>query len=84
MDIKHVFPPDIVSHLTDGFQEGLPFDIAHRTANLDEYHLGPGFIGQFLEPPFDLVSEVGHNLDGAAEEIAAPFFGDEGAVNLSG
>ena len=45
MDIEHVIPPHIISHLSNGFQKGLPFNIADGAPDLDDDHLRLGFLG---------------------------------------
>ena len=82
VDVEHVVPADFVSHLPDSLQEGLPLNITHGTAHLDEDDVGSRVLGQFLEPLFNLVDQVGHDLDGAPQEVPPPFLGNDGAVNL--
>ncbi|MBA7648483.1 hypothetical protein ES703_56269 [subsurface metagenome] len=45
MDIEHIIPPDIISHLPDGFQEGLPLNITYCAAYLYNNYLSLGFLG---------------------------------------
>ncbi|GAH80719.1 unnamed protein product, partial [marine sediment metagenome] len=32
MDIEHIIPPGIISHLSDGFKKGLSLNVAHGAA----------------------------------------------------
>ena len=40
MDIEDIIPPNVISHLPDGFKEGLSLNIAYSTTYLYDNHLG--------------------------------------------
>ena len=46
--------------------------------------LGVGLARDALDALLDLVGDVRHDLDGAAEEVAAPFAADHRRVDLAG
>src|SRR5699024_1752445 len=68
---KHnIVPAPLRRHLADGLQEGLALDVAHRAADLHNGHVG--FRGvQGVDVALDLVGDVGDDLDGAPQEVAA-------------
>ena len=84
VDVEHVVAAHIVPHLPDRFEEGLPFDIAHGAADFHERDLGVEPLRCLDDAPLDFVGDVRHYLDGAAEVVAAPLFGDHIAVHLPG
>jgi hypothetical protein len=84
MNIKHIIPPGILAHLADSFEERQPFDIADGAADFDQDNIGLRFFGQPFEAVFDLIGDMGNNLDRTAEKITASFFGNDRTVNLSG
>src|SRR5712672_2840550 len=82
MDEERVFCAEFEAHLTDGFEEGKRFDVADRAADFDDYDVH-GF-GNFPNGGFDFVSDVGDDLNGFAEEVAAALFGEDGFVDTAG
>ena len=40
VDVHHVFVADVVAHLADGFEERQRLDVADRTADFDDAHVG--------------------------------------------
>ena len=69
-------------HLAHGLQEGQAFDVADRAADLADDDVVVA--GDGLEGIFDLVGDVGDDLDGLAQKFAAPLFADDGLVDLAG
>ena len=45
MDIEHVVPADIFSHLPDSLDKGTALDITHRAPDLSNNHISPGTPG---------------------------------------
>ena len=45
VNVQHVVPSNILSHLSDGFQKGLSFNITHGAAYLDKNHISLRFLG---------------------------------------
>ena len=84
VDVVDVVAPDLVPHLPDGFQEGQSLDVADGAAHLRDYHAGPALAGQPADALLDGVGDVGHGLDGPAEELALPLAGYDVAVDLAG
>ena len=69
-----MFEAELDTHLTDGLDERLRFDIADGTANLDQCDIGA------LRPSwmrvFDFVGDVRDHLPGGAGVVAAPLLAD--------
>ena len=83
VDEDHIFVPFLMAELPDGLQERLAFNVADGAAHFDDGDLGI-FGGRIaVEAALDLVCDVGDHLDGAAAEVAAPFFLEDGPVDLS-
>src|SRR5205807_9929334 len=81
-----VAPADVVLELADGLEEGQRLDVADGATDLDDDHVGPrrGLLGDTANPLLDLVGDVGDDLDGGAEVVAAALLGDHARVDLPG
>src|SRR5258705_9511277 len=82
VDEECVFCAEFEAHLTDGFEEGKGLDVADGAADFDDYHVN-GF-RNFPDGGFDFVGDVGNDLNGLAEEVAAALFGEDGFVDAAG
>src|SRR5579884_698233 len=72
----------ILAHLADGFYKRERLDVADRAANLDDrdVHL----LRDFLHRRLNFVGDVGNDLHGLAEIVAAALFGNDLLVNAAG
>ena len=61
MDKHAVFPPMLLCKLADCLKEGLALNIAHRAADLYEYHIS---LRIQSNAPLDLIGDVWNHLDG--------------------
>ena len=84
MEEHHVLAADLAPHLADRLEVGLPFDVADRAADLDDHDVGIVLARGELDAALDLVGDVGDDLNGAAEVVAAPLLGDDRGVDLPG
>jgi len=86
VDVADVAAADVVLELTDGLQEGQRLDVAHGAADLDDDDVGLGelVLRDPEDPLLDLVGDVGDDLDGPAEIVAAPLLGDHARVDAAG
>ena len=84
VDVEDVVSPHGVAHLSDGFEEGQSFDVAHGAADFDDDHVGVGLFSEANQAVLYFVGEMGHGLDGAAEEVAATLAGNQFEVGLAG
>ena len=84
MHTGRVLAAQVAAHLADGFDEGLAFDVADRSTHLDQHHLGAGRLGHALDAAFDLVGDMGNDLDRATQVIAVAFARDHLGVHLPG
>src|SRR5207249_6066672 len=75
-----IFASHVISQLTDRLQERQTFDVADRSADLDDGHIH--VLRNAADRTLDLVRDVGNHLDGFAEEFSLAFFFDHGLVNL--
>ncbi len=84
MDVEGVDAADLAPHLPDRLDEGLPLDVADGAADLDDDDIGGVPFRDESDAGFDLVRDVGDDLDRAAEIIAAPLLSDDGGIDLAG
>ena len=82
MDEAGVVAAEVLAHLADGFEEGEGFDVAYGAADFDDGYVAVG--GDFAHGVFDFVGDVGDDLDGFAEVVAASFLGDDLFVDAPG
>ena len=84
MEVKHILPPHLSGHLTDGLQEGLGLDVSHRAADLgdDHVHLLPA--ANPVDALLDLTGDVWDDLDRAPQEGPLTLPAEDGPVDLSG
>ena len=69
--------------LADGFQEGLRFDVPHRSADLGDDDVGARGFRRIQKSLFDLIGHVGDDLDAGAEIIPAAFLFQNRAIDLA-
>ena len=82
VDEDGVFAAEVLAHLADGFEEGQGFDVADGAADFDD---GDVAVGRDLaHGVLDLVGDVGDDLDGLAEVVAAALLGDDLLVDAAG
>ena len=83
MDVEAVLLAHVEGELADGFEEGLAFDVPDRAADFadDHVHVGSVRLGQRR---FDLIGDMGNDLHGLAQELAAAFLLDHRQVDLAG
>ncbi len=82
MDKDGVLAAQFLAHLADGLEEGQRLDVAHRAADLDDGHVGA--VGRDLaHGVLDLVGDVGNDLDGLAQVVAAALLQDDLLVDAA-
>ena len=72
----------VLTHLADGFQKGERLNVADRAADLDDEDFAVG--GDLAHGVFNLVGDVGNDLNGLAEVVAAALLGDDLLVDAAG
>src|SRR5690606_6980147 len=79
------FLADVERVLADGFQEGEALNVAHGATNFGDHHIHVlvGILTDLADDRFDLVGDVGDDLDGLAKEFTTPFLVDHREVDLS-
>ena len=74
------------AHLAHGLQERQRLDVSHRAADFDNGHIhgiGRADAGAALDEFLDFVGDVGNDLHGLAQVVAAALFLQHGLVNLA-
>ncbi len=84
VDEQDVLLADLLPELADGFEEGHPFDVSDRPADLDEDDVGVLFLPDLAEQGLDFVRDVRDDLHRLPEVVAATFLLDHRAVHLPG
>ena len=84
MDVAAVVTALLQTHLTDGLEEGLAFDITGRAANLGNDHVSLGGGSQIVDITLDLVGDVGDDLHGLAQVCTLTFLVQHVPVHLAG
>jgi len=77
-----VVAAELVAELADGFDKRKRFDVADGATDFDDDDIDA--FGDFTGISFDFVGDVGDDLDGFAEVIAAAFAGDDALVDAAG
>src|ERR1700758_2428083 len=77
-------PPDLDRELADPLEERQRLDVADRAADLGDHEVDVAGLGDQRDPLLDLVGDVRHHLDGAAEVVAAALPPDHGVVDAAG
>ena len=80
MDVGEILAANIASELTDGFEEGQRFNVTNGAANFRDHDIDI-ISAHAADHRFDLVGDVGDDLDGAAQILSAPFLGDHRVVD---
>ena len=81
MDEHRVAARQLVAELADGLEEGQAFDVADRAADLAQHEVDVLVAGG--DEGLDGVGDVGDDLDGRAEIVAAAFLGDDLLVDAA-
>ena len=69
--------------LSDGFEEGRAFDVADGAADFGDNEVVLARFAEVLHALLDFVSDVGHDLNGLAEVVAAALLVDDGFVDAA-
>ena len=78
-----VFAAQFLAHLADGFEERKRFDVADGAADFDDGDVG-AVRGHLAHGVLDFVGDVGNDLDGFAEVVAAALLEDDLLVDAAG
>ena len=82
MDEQDVFLPLLGSHLPDGLEERLRFNIADRAADLGDEHVGCSVV-HLIDAGFDLVRDMRDDLHGAAQIAALALAAQNAPIDLA-
>ena len=72
-----------IAQLAYRFDERQRLDVAHRTADLGDYHVVNFLLRQHLDTALDLVGDMGDDLHGLAQVLALALLLDHALVDLS-
>src|SRR6516164_11339485 len=75
---------DVDGELANGLQEGQRLDVAHGAADLRYHEVHVARLGDQRDPLLDLVGDVGHDLDGPSQVVAAALPADHSVVDPAG
>ena len=82
VDVERVLSPDIAAELADGLQIWLTFDVADRPADLDQDDVH--ILAYRPDPVLDFVCDVGDDLYGAPQIVAASLLLNHRRIDLAG
>ena len=77
-------PSHVDGKLADRLQERKRLDVADRAADLGDDEVDVAGLGDQRDPLLDLVGDVGHDLHGAPEVVAAALAADDRVVDAAG
>src|SRR5580704_4630010 len=78
---QRVFGSEFEAHLANGFEERQGFDVADCASDFDDDNVDT--FSDASEAAFDFVGDVGNDLDGFSEVIAAALLGENGFVDAA-
>ena len=81
--VADVLPADVAAELADRLQEGDDLDVADGAPDLDDHDVDV-LAGEPKDAVFDLVGDVGDDLDRLAEVVPTALLGDDGGVDGAG
>src|SRR5689334_18527 len=84
MHVERVLAAHVGAHLAHGFEKRLRLNIAHRPTDFYEYDVRASRFGDQANTLFDFIRDVRDDLNRAAQIVAAPLFGDDLRVDLTG
>ena len=82
MDEDHMAAWQVVAELADRLEERQALDIADRSADLDQHEVDA--VVALEDEVLDCVGDVGNDLHGRAEIVAAPLLGDQLLIDAPG
>ena len=82
MNEEGIFAPYFLTHLPDGLEKWERLNVTNCAADLHDRNID--LLRNTMDRGFDFIGNVGNDLDGLSQIIAAPFFVDDGFVNTAG
>ncbi len=82
MNVDRVPARYLITELADRLEERQALDVADRAADLAQHEIE--VVVAVANEVLDGVGDVGNDLDGGAEIIAAPLLGDDVLIDLAG
>ena len=82
MDINHLTARQVVAELADGLEVRQALDVADGAADFAEHEIEA--LIAVADELLDGVGDVGNDLDGGAEIVAAPLLGEDFLVDAAG
>ncbi|MNH95387.1 hypothetical protein D3C73_480280 [compost metagenome] len=84
VNIHHVLASNITLDLADGFQERQTFDIPNRAPDLCNHDIRASFAASTVDTFFDLIRNMGNNLNCTPEILTTALFTDDRRIHLTG
>src|SRR5262249_23141870 len=82
VDVDRMPARQLVAELADRLEERQALDVTHRAADLDEHEIEA--LVAFPDELLDRVGDVGDDLDGGPEIVAAALLGEDFLVDAAG
>ena len=83
MDVGTIFHSHLVFNLTDGFDKGQGFNIAHGTTNFCDDNISSSFLCSQHHPPSDFIGNIGNNLNCSTVKATFPLLVQDGKIHAS-
>ena len=80
---QHIALPCVERKFPDRLDERQPLDVADRSTDLGDHHVGVALFPNLADPVLDFVRDMGNDLHRFTEVIAAPFLVQHPLVHLS-
>src|SRR5712691_7904055 len=84
MQIEDVTTPNICAHLANSFKKWLALDIADRTADLHNHHIGIRPTRNCMDAIFNLAGNMGDHLDSPTQVLTSSFLANHCRIHLPG
>ena len=80
---EDILATDIFLKLADSFKKWFAFDITNGTANFDNDDIGITFNGMEADTIFNLIRDMGDNLNGATKLVSLSLLGNDTGIDLT-
>ena len=84
MRVEHVVAADLAAHLAKRFDERNVLDVAYGSPDFHDHDVRIVGLAHVVDAGLDLVGDVGNDLDGSAQKVAAPLAADHAVVDAAG
>src|SRR3989304_2574571 len=82
VNVERILPAHISSNLPDRFQKRKTFDVTYGPTHLDDHDVH--ILAEIEDLRFNLIGDMGNDLDRTAKIVSFPLFGNDRIVYLPG